>query len=229
MKEKKKINIEEADVMENTAEEAIEDMEEVAPETAEEKEQREKLMAYPKERLVELIAALVEENESAIKEADSAKEEIERVKADAMAEVDAAKAKTDEYLGKLAGLKGDFDRFKNRNAQARETALEEGKAFVIQKLMPVLDTFDRAKQAVSDENTIAALDLILKQFEKILGDLGIEEMEVLGLEFDPNTANAIVKQPVEDETMKGKVVTVVTKGFKQGDKVLRYPQVIVGV
>jgi len=229
MKEKKKINIEEVDVTENTAEEAIIDMEEAAPETAEEKEQREKLMAYPKERLVELIAALVEENELAIKEADSAKEEIEKLKADTKAEIDAAKAKTDEYLGKLAGLKGDFDRFKNRNAQTRETSIEEGKAFVIQKLMPVLDTFDRAKQAVTDENTLAALELILRQFEKILGDLGIEEMEVLGLEFDPNTANAIVKQPVEDETMKGKVVTVVTKGFKQGDKVLRYPQVIVGV
>ena len=203
----------------------------VIDETPEEKEgaihgdPAEELKKLSKGKLIEYVDALVKENDKLIAEADKIKKDNEALRA----EKDAAARKADDYLGKLAGLKNDFERFKTRNAQVKESATEEGKGFVIQKMMPVLDTFDRAKQSVSDESTLAALDLILRQFEKILSDVGIEEIVVLGTAFDPNVANAVVKQPVEDQTLKGTVVGVVAKGFRQGDKILRYPQVIVGV
>lgn len=186
---------------------------------------REELKKLSKEKLIEYIEALVAENDKLIGSVEELKKENESLKS----ERDVAFKKADDYLGKLAGLKGDFDRFKARNAQVKEAATEEGRAFVIQKIMPILDTFDRAKQSVTDESTMVALELILKQFEKVLGDLGVEEMEVLGTVFDPNTSNAVIKQQVEDEGQKGTIIGVAAKGFKQGDKVLRYPQVIVGV
>ncbi len=185
----------------------------------------EELRKLSKGKLIEHIEALAKENEKIILEAEELRKENENLKA----EKEAMAKKADDYLGKLAGLKNDFDRFKTRNAQVKESATEEGKGFVIQKMMPVLDTFDRAKQSVSDQATLAALDLILRQFEKILSDVGIEEIEVLGTVFDPNTANAVVKQHVDDEALKGVVLGVAAKGFRQGDKILRYPQVIVGV
>jgi Molecular chaperone GrpE (heat shock protein) len=132
-------------------------------------------------------------------------------------------------LNKLAGLKNDFERYKSRTNSATDTAKDDGKIFVIEKLVPVLDTFDRAKESVTDEITIKALELILKQFEKVLNDIRIEEIEVLNQTFDPNFANAIVKQPVEEDTKKGVVLTVIAKGFKYKGKIIRYPQVIVGV
>lgn len=166
----------------------------------------------------ELVTALTAENEALLAENEATKKLL-----------DEANAKIDAYIGKLAGLKGDYERLKTRSSASIESAKAEGKAMAIEKLLPVLDTFDRAKSQVSDEITINALDLILKQFEKLLGDVGITEIEVLGEDFDPNTANAVIKQPVEEEEKKGKVICVVSKGFKHGEKILRYPQVVVGV
>ena len=136
----------------------------VIDETPEEKEEAihgdpaEELKKLSKGKLIEYIDALVKENDKLIAEADKIKKDNEALRA----EKDAAARKADDYLGKLAGLKNDFERFKTRNAQVKESATEEGKGFVIQKMMPVLDTFDRAKQSVSDESTLAALDLILR-------------------------------------------------------------------
>ncbi|MEG1923748.1 MAG: nucleotide exchange factor GrpE [Clostridia bacterium] len=178
-----------------------------------------------KEQLIDLVEALTEENENLVKEAEEVKAKVNSIKQ----QLESSNSKTDEYLGKLSGLKGDYERIKQRNKTAVEAATDEGKGYVIEKLIPILDTFDRAKLSVTDENTINALELIRKQFEALLSSIGIEEIEVLGEEFDPNLSNAIFKQHTDKEEEKGKVLMVTAKGYKYGDKILRYPQVAVGV
>lgn len=183
-------------------------------ETAEARHEKE----LTRRQLRQLVEALTAENESLIKEVQSQ-----------VSAVEALTNKADGYLGKLTGLKGDYERLKARSTAAVENAKAEGKAETIEKLVPVLDTFDRARASVTDEKSLAAFDLIVRQFEKLMEDAGVTEVEVMGNVFDPNIANAVIKQPVEDEALKGVVIGVVTKGYRHGDKIIKYPQVVVGV
>lgn len=84
----------------------------------------------------------------------------------------------------LAALKSDFENYRRRtNAQA-ENSEKEGRLFVIKKLLPVLDTFDRAREML-DEVTMTTFNLIVRQFDKVLADCGVEVIDVLGQPFDP--------------------------------------------
>ena len=94
-------------------------------------------------------------------------------------------------------------------------------------MLPILDTFDKAREMLS-QREMATFDLVQRQFEKILYDVGVEKMEVLNLPFDPNFANAVHKQEVSDEKQDNVVIEVYQNGYKFGDKVLRYATVCVG-
>lgn len=159
-----------------------------------------------------MLDALSQENEQLIEEQKKLNEQIK---------------KGDGYLNQLVILKSDFENFKRRNANATETAASEGKLFVIEKMLPILDTFDKARQMLS-QREMATFDLVQRQFEKILSDVGVEKMEVLNLPFDPNFANAVHKQKVSDEKQDNVVIEVYQNGYKFGDKVLRYATVCVG-
>ncbi len=159
-----------------------------------------------------LISALMEENESLMAEQAELKKQIE---------------KGEGYLNQLVILKKDFDNFKRRNEDVQNTAQEEGKLYVINKLMPILDTFDKAREMLSDEE-IATLDLIAKQFDKILFDTGVEKIEVMDTQFDPCFCNAVHKTEV-DKDKDNTITEVYANGYKYGDRVLRYANVCVGV
>ncbi|MDD4291796.1 MAG: nucleotide exchange factor GrpE [Clostridia bacterium] len=180
-----------------------------------------------KSGLVEFCEALVKENDALI----SANKELSDKYDDLSAKVtdnEAAKRDADEYKNRLITMKGDFDRYKARNQAAIEEATAVGKNHAIEKVFTVLDTFDRAKETVKDEATLSVLALINKQFDKVLADLGVEEIQVLDEEFDPTIANAVLKQKVKDKKKKNTVIAVVSKGYKLNGKILKYPQVVVG-
>ena len=69
--------------------------------------------------------------------------------------------------------------------------------------------------------------MIYRQFEKVLGEIGLEEVEVLGRDFDPNLSFAITKEDRGAENV-GKVIEVWSKGYRYKDKIVKYSQVIVG-
>ena len=71
-------------------------------------------------------------------------------------------------------------------------------------------------------------ELIAKQFDTILRQIGVEKMEVLGTEFDPKTSNAVHKLSVDDETKDNVVLEEYAAGYVYGEKVLRYATVAVG-
>ncbi len=152
---------------------------------------------------------LQKENEKILKE----KEEIKKLL-----------SKSTNYLDQLVAMKNDFNSYKERIRADADRSRNEGKMIVIEKVLPFVDTLEKARVDITDGK---AFELIYRQFTKILFEMGIEEIEVLDLPFDPNTANAITSREVSEDK-KGTVVEIYQKGYKFGDKVLRYAQVIVG-
>ncbi|MEG2159239.1 MAG: nucleotide exchange factor GrpE [Clostridia bacterium] len=163
-------------------------------------------------QLNETIACYIAENEELIAEQDKLKKEI---------------TKSDKYLDQLVAMKNDFESYKRRIRFNNDEAQDKGKGDVIEKLIPVLDTFEIAKAHIKDEDTINAFSMILRQFEKVLQDIGVEEIETQDLPFDPTIANAITKRVTTDDKV-GTVLEVYQKGYIYKGRVLRYSQVIVG-
>jgi molecular chaperone GrpE len=81
--------------------------------------------------------------------------------------------------------------------------------------------------ACADENTKQGLDMVLKAFKKVLEGEGVEEIDPVGHPFNADTMEAIMAMPCADGEEAGTVKQVYVKGYKKGDKVLRYAQVIV--
>lgn len=159
--------------------------------------------------LQQMNEALVKENETLIKQ----KEELAKID-----------SKADQYLSQLVALKNDFNSYRNRVKADSEQSKIEGKMLVLERIFPFIDSLDKARVDVQDGK---AFEQIYRQFTKILFETGVEEIEVLNKTFDPNLANALTETEVE-ESKKGLVVEVYQKGYKYGEKILRYAQVIVG-
>jgi molecular chaperone GrpE len=86
---------------------------------------------------------------------------------------------------------------------------------------------ERALGTCNDENTKQGLEMILSSFKKVLEGEGVEEIDPIGQPFNADVAEAIMAMPATDGEESGMVKQVYVKGYKKGDKVLRYAQVIV--
>ena len=100
------------------------------------------------------------------------------------------------------------------------------------QLLPVVDDFERALDAMSKSGDVDALaegvNLIYSKMVKYLEQQGVKPIESTGKDFDPDLFDAITTFPAPDESMRGKVVDSTTKGYMINDKVLRHAQVVVG-
>ena len=99
-------------------------------------------------------------------------------------------------------------------------------------LLPVLDDFDRATSQVSEggnEKDIERFILIKNKFDDILKSNGLEETKTkIGDAFDAEIHEAITQIPAQDDSQKGKIIDIVEKGYQLGEKIIRYPKVVVG-
>lgn len=121
-------------------------------------------------------------------------------------------------------LAADFDNYRKRQAQERESLLKYGAEESLKKLIEVLDNFDRAKQAISNTEDIGqvkeSFDLLYNQLFDNLSKLGLEVIEAQDKEFDPNFHEAVMQTPTNDHP-ENHVIMELQKGYKLGDKVLR--------
>ncbi len=103
---------------------------------------------------------------------------------------------------------------------------------VIVALLPVIDDFDRALKEISksgDQELFKGVELISNKFKETLKNKGLLEIEIKqGDAFDAEIHDAITQIPAPSKKLKGKIVDVVEKGFKLGDKIIRHPKVVVG-
>ena len=130
-------------------------------------------------------------------------------------------------LSQYARLQADFENFKKRNNEIASRMYEEGVADVIKDVLPTIDNLDTAIAFQKDEAQKKSLELVRKAFLDVLARYGVEAMNELGANFDPNRHEAVLNRDDGPEK-SGKVVDVLQNGYTRGDKVLRYPKVVVG-
>ena len=140
------------------------------------------------------------------------------------AELAAAKAEAADYKDKWMRCAAEFDNFRKRNEQTRRNAYLDGKADVLLKIFPVGDNLERAL-ATCDEQTKKGIEMVLRAFNKLLEEEGIEAIDPKDEEFDPTYCEAIMSEPAAEGVEPGYVKEVFLKGYKRGEKVLRFAQV----
>ena len=122
-------------------------------------------------------------------------------------------------------LAAEYDNFRKRTAKEKEASYGNGKADAVAKLLPVYDDLERAvNQPTEDAAYKKGVEMTMTQLVKIFTGLGVEIFGEVGEAFDPNLHNAVMH--IEDEALGENVIsTVFQKGFKIGDKVVRFAMV----
>ena len=130
-------------------------------------------------------------------------------------------AEHDSYLR----LAADYDNFRKRTIKEKEQSYGNGKADAIVKLLPIYDNLERAlNQHTEDASYKKGVEMTMNELVKILGTMGVEIFGAVGESFDPQLHNAVMH--IEDETLGESVISAVfQKGFKMGDKVIRFAMV----
>jgi molecular chaperone GrpE len=146
-------------------------------------------------------------------------------------DLDEANRQGQEYLGLLQRTKADFVNYRRRVDQERGESLNAGKAALALRILPVLDDFDRALRAMPGDlaknEWAQGIELIARKMTAALEAEGISRVQALGAEFNPWEHEAMMHAPSTEE-QAGRIIEVYREGYKQGDKILRPAQVIVG-
>ncbi len=149
--------------------------------------------------------------------------ETERLKA----ELEKTQAEVEDVTRKWYSVTAEYENYRRRTQNQSAQRYQEGRNDVIAALFPIGDNLERALLACTDESVKQGLDMVLKSFKKVLETEGVEEIDPIGQPFDADVAEAIMATPPADGEESGIVKQVYVKGYKKGDKVLRYAQVIV--
>ena len=197
-------------------------------------------MSEPKNKKKKSSKPKAEETETVTPETEEAEVEAEtpEVEAEAKAELEAEEVKEtkeaptaddsqavaaekEKYLRLLA----EYDNFRRRTAKEKEQIYADVRGETVKKFFPVFDSLTRAlSQTPEDDPARKGLEMIMTQFETALKGLNVTVIEAVGQPFDANLHNAVMH--VEDEEFgENAVVEEFEKGFKIGDKVLRYSAV----
>ena len=151
-------------------------------------------------------------------------------------EVDEVKPTSEELIqqekDKYLRLFAEFENFKKRTAKERIELFKTANQEVISAMIPVLDDFNRAQQQIEKgENAIdvEGFKLIFNKFHDILKNNGLTQTEAkAGDSFDAEIHEAITQIPAPTEKEKGKIIDIVETGYQLGDRIIRYPKVVVG-
>lgn len=151
-------------------------------------------------------------------------------KAQELTELEKAQAAAEDYKRKWYSVSAEYDNFRKRNAAAVSNAYRDGASEAVLRLLPVADNFGYALDSAQDEKTKAGIDKVIKSFATILQSLGIEEITINpGDPFDESVAEAVMNSPCENGEAPNTVKFILKKGYRSGDKVIRYAQVAVTV
>ncbi|WP_324217367.1 nucleotide exchange factor GrpE [Flavobacterium sp.] len=129
-------------------------------------------------------------------------------------------------------LFAEFENYKKRTSKERMDLFKTANQEVLQAILPVLDDFDRALIEIKksdDELLLKGVELIHDKLKSTLVSKGLEEVSVrAGDAFNADFAEAITQIPAPTPDLKGKIVDVLEKGYKLGDKIIRFPKVVIG-
>ncbi|CEN49956.1 nucleotide exchange factor GrpE [Capnocytophaga canimorsus] len=129
-------------------------------------------------------------------------------------------------------LFAEFENYKKRTTKERLELFKTAGQDILSAMLPIIDDFDRALIQISkseDKEMLKGVELIHSKFLNTLKSKGLEQVEAKAEDvFDSEIHEAVTQIPAPTENLKGKIIDVVEKGYKLGDKVIRYPKVVVG-
>lgn len=169
----------------------------------------------------EAAATKEESKEPELSEVEKLAKDLE----DAKAELEKQKK---EYLFLLA----EFDNFRKRTLKEKSDLVKNAAEKAMLDILPVVDDFERALQAMHDSSDLESVkegvDLIYNKFVKYLENNGVKAIDSNNADFNTEFHEAVTTFPASDESLKGKVIDTVQKGYMINDKVLRHSKVVVG-
>jgi molecular chaperone GrpE len=134
----------------------------------------------------------------------------------------------DKYLRLFA----EFENYKKRTSRERIELFKTASQELMTSLLPIMDDFDSGLseiKKVKDKELLKGMQLINDKFKNTLTQKGLTEIEVKeGDDFDAEIHEAITQIPAPSDKLKGKVIDAVEKGYKLGEKIIRYPKVVIG-
>jgi molecular chaperone GrpE len=137
-----------------------------------------------------------------------------------------------EWKDKYLRLFSDFENFRKRQAKERLELIGTASENLMVALLPIIDDFERAMKAFENTDNLEALkegvQLVFHKLQKTLEQKGLKPMQSIGEPFNPELQEAITQIPVEDESMKGKVIDEVEKGYSLNEKTIRFAKVVIG-
>jgi molecular chaperone GrpE len=133
---------------------------------------------------------------------------------------------------KFLRLFAEFENYKRRTAKERIDLFKTANEDVMLALLPILDDFDRAYLELSktdQKDLLKGVELIKNKLSNTLNQKGLEAIELSqGDDFNADNHEAITQIPAPSVDLKGKIIDVIEKGYKLGDKTIRFPKVVIG-
>ncbi len=208
------------DIMPDIEKELQEEAVEETVEAAEEKEVTEETTEEATEEVADAETA----------EAEEAKTEGKKLFGKKEKKKDKSQEKIEELEDKVKRQLAEFENFRNRTEREKTAMFETGAKSVIEKILPVIDNFERGLMTVPEEDKespfVDGMNKIYKQMVTELESIGVKPIEAVGLEFDPNLHNAVM-QVESEEYESGVVAQELLKGYTYHDTVVRHSMVAV--
>ena len=131
-----------------------------------------------------------------------------------------AKEKDDKYLR----LAAEYDNFRRRSREEKDATYENAMADTVGELLPIIDNLERAAAFSADSAVKDGIVMIFKSVEAVFSKLGVEAFGAKGDKFDPNLHNAVMHEE-NPEFGEGEISDVFQKGYKKGNKIIRFAMV----
>jgi len=134
----------------------------------------------------------------------------------------------DKYLRLFA----EFENYKKRTSKERIELFKTANQELMTVLLPILDDFERGLteiKKVKDKNVLKGMELINNKLKSILTQQGLSQIKIKqGEVFDAELHEAITQIPAPNDKLKGKIIDVIEQGYKLGDRIIRFPKVVIG-
>ena len=192
-------------------------------------EEQEKAPESEATEKIESIEEIEEIEESDKKESRADKKKVKKLEAkitELEGELDAKAQELSEQNDKYMRMMAEYDNFRKRSAKEREGTYADAYADALASILPIIDNLERAVGVTEADGVLKGLEMTLKGADEALVKMGIEAFGKEGEAFDPNIHNAVMM--VDDENHnEGEIVSVFQKGYRKGDKIIRYAMVTV--
>ena len=178
---------------------------------------------------IEEIEEIEEVGQTDKKESRADKKKVKKLEAkiaELEGDLDKKAQELSEQNDKYMRMMAEYDNFRKRSAKEREGTYADAYADALTAILPIIDNLERAVGVSEAEAVLKGLEMTLKGADEALKKMGVEAFGNEGDAFDPNIHNAVMMVE-SDERAEGEIVSVFQKGYKKGDKIIRYAMVTV--